>query len=324
LIPTREGHQTPGAGHDQRRLVEKLPLYPKQLTDRVFLLGNHYVSIYLVKGDRFSILVEAGLSITAPQVIGQLKTLEIDPSSLKYLILTHTHADHVMGAPLIKEAFPQIKITGVSEARDLLSKKKIIDFFTREDSYTSNRLLDFKAVDLYTPQTTSLPFAVEEIVSPGDILDLGGLSLHILDAPGHCRGGISLWEPQEKMLFCSDSLGFHLPPEKFVSNFYVDYDDFLKTFEALCALGPKWICPGHCGAYGGDSAAQFIAGSRRELNWITDYVTARAQSPEALSKAAEVLFERYCIDEATIFSPENTKYCVELLIRRVIESGSRG
>ena len=294
--------------------------YSKQLTDRVFLLGNHYISIYLVRGDRFSVLVEAGLSVTAPQLVAQLEHLEIDPSSLKYLILTHTHADHVMGAPLIKKAFPQIKITGVSEARDLLSRKKIIDFFTQEDSYTSNRLLDFKAVDPYTPQTTSLPFAVEEIVSPGDILDLGGLSLHILDAPGHCRGGIALWEPRGKILFCSDSLGFHLPPDKFVSNFYVDYDDYLKTFETLCALGPKWICPGHCGAYGGEAAAQFMAGSRRELDWITDYVTARSQSPAALSKAAEVLFERYSIDEATIFSPENTKYCVELLIRRIIES----
>ena len=298
--------------------------YPKQLTDRVFLLGNHYVSIYLVKGDRFSVLVEAGLSITAQQVIGQLKSLEIDPSSLKYLILTHTHADHVMGAPLIKSAFPQIKITGVSEAVDLLSRKKIIDFFTREDTYTSNRLLDFKAVDPNTPQNTSLPFAVEEIVSPGDILDPGGLSLHILDAPGHCRGGIVLWEPCEKMLFCSDSLGFHLPPEKFVSNFYVDYDDFLKTFETLCALGPRWICPGHCGAYGGKDAEQFIAGSIKELDWITDYVTTRAQSPETLTKTAEVLFKRYFIDEATIFSPENTKYCVELLIRRILKMGPGG
>ena len=294
--------------------------YPRQLTDRVFLLGNHYISIYLVRGDRFSVLVEAGLSVTAPQLVAQLEHLEIDPSSLKYLILTHTHADHVMGAPLIKKAFPQIKITGVSEAADLLSRKKIIDFFTQEDSYTSNRLLDFKAVDPYTPQTTSLPFTVEEIVSPGDILDLGGLTLHILDAPGHCRGGIALWEPSEKTLFCSDSLGFHLPPGKFVSNFYVDYDDYLKTFETLCALGPKWICPGHCGAYGGDAATQFMTGSRRELDWITDYVTTRSQSPEALSKAAEVLFERYSIDEATIFSPENTKYCVELLIRRILES----
>ena len=298
--------------------------YPRQLTDRVFLLGNHYVSLYLVKGDRFSVLVEAGLSITAPQVIDQLKHLEVDPKSLKYLILTHTHADHIMGAPLIKNAFPQIKITGVSEARDLLSKQKIIDFFIREDTYTSNRLVDFKAVDSHARQLTSPPFEVEKIVSPGDILDPGGSALHVLDAPGHCRGGIALWEPRGKILFCSDSLGFHLPPKKFVSNFYVDYDDYVKTFETLCALGPKWICPGHCGAYGGEDAVQFIAGSRRELNWITDYVTARAQSPEALSKAAEVLFERYCIDEATIFSPENTKYCVELLIRRILDMGSGG
>lgn len=294
--------------------------YPKQLTDRVFLLGNHYISIYLIQGDQFSVLVEAGLSITAPQVIGQLKHLEIDPSSLKYLILTHTHADHVMGAPLIKKAFPQIKITGVSQAADLLSKKKIIDFFIREDAYTSNRLVDFKAVGPDTPQPILRPFAIEKIISPGDTLDPGGLSLHVLDAPGHCRGGISLWEPLEKILFCSDSLGFHLPPEKFVSNFYVDYDDFLKTFETLCALGPRWICPGHSGAYGGDAAAQFMAGSRRELNWITDYVSARAQSPEALTKAADVIFQRYFIDEATIFNPENTKYCVELLIRRILKT----
>ena len=52
--------------------------YPKQLTDQVFLLGNRYVSIYLVKGDWFSVLVEAGLSITVPQLINQLKHFEID------------------------------------------------------------------------------------------------------------------------------------------------------------------------------------------------------------------------------------------------------
>ena len=294
--------------------------YPKQLTDRVFLLGNHYASIYLVKGDRFSVLVEAGLSVMAPQIADQLEHLEIDPASLKYLVLTHTHADHVMGAPLIKKSFPQIKITGVSEAEDLLSRKKIFDFFTREDAYTSNRLLDFNAVAPDASQPTSLPFIFEKIISPGDVLDPGGLSLHILDAPGHCRGGIALWEPRGKILFCSDSLGFHLPPEKFVSNFYVDYDDYRKTFETLCALKPKWICPGHCGAYGGEEAVQFMAGSRRELDWITDYVTDRAQSQEGITEAAEVLFQRYFMDEATIFSPENTKHCMELLIRRILES----
>jgi len=294
--------------------------YPKQIAEKVFLLGNHYISIYLVRGDRFSVLVEGGLSITAPQVVNRLKYLDVDPASLKYLILTHTHADHVMGAPLIKQAFPQIKIVGVPEAGDLLSRKKIIDFFIQEDRYTSKRLLDFKAVDAGTSPKDPPPFTVEETVSPGNILDLGGLSLHILDAPGHCRGGIALWEPREKTLFCSDSLGFHLPPEKFVSNFYVDYDTYLETFETLVALKPKWVCPGHCGAYGGDEAKKFMAGSRRELDWITDFVTKAPQSEKMLEKAADVLFQRYFIDEATIFSPENTKYCMELLIRRILES----
>ena len=73
--------------------------YPRQLTGKVFLLGNHYASIYLVKGDQFSVLVEAGLSVMAPQVVDQLEHLDISPANLKYLVLTHTHADHVMGTP---------------------------------------------------------------------------------------------------------------------------------------------------------------------------------------------------------------------------------
>jgi glyoxylase-like metal-dependent hydrolase (beta-lactamase superfamily II) len=294
--------------------------YPRQLTDRVFLLGNPCVSVYLIKGDRFSILVEAGLSITAPQIVDQLKTLEVDPSSLKYLIITHTHADHVMGAPLIKDVFPELMIAGVAEARDLLSRKKIIDFFTQEDAYTSNRLLDFEAVAPSSSLKAIPPFAVEKIVAPGEMLDPGGLPLHILDAPGHCRGGIALWNPQEKVLFCSDYLGFRLPSGQFVSNFYVDYDAYRNTFETLAALEPQWICPGHCGAHGGEKVAPYVDGSRRELKWIADYVTPRAQSPEELEKAAEALFQRYFVDEATIFSPENTKNCVELLIRRILES----
>ncbi len=294
--------------------------YPRQLTDNVFLLGNPFVSIYLVKGERFSVLIEGGLSVMAGQIVDQLKQLDIDPVTLRYLILTHTHADHVMGAQLIKQAIPGVKITGVREAKALLKKEKVVAFFIQEDAYTSKRLLDLEAVDPQTPQPAAVPVTIEEVISPDDTLDLGGFSLHILDAPGHCRGGIVLWEPREKVLFCSDSLGFHLPPDKFVSNFYVDYDDYLETFEALSALNPKWICPGHCGAYGGLAAERFIASSKGELAWISDYVSTERHSPETLEKAADVLFQRYFVDQATIFSPENTKSCMQLLIRRVLQS----
>ena len=147
--------------------------------------------------------------------------------------------------------------------------------------------------------------------------------MEIIDAPGHCLGGLALWEPREKMLFCSDYLGFCLPPEQFVSNFYVDYDDFLKTFEKLSGLAPRWICPGHCGIYFGEEAVHFLNGSRKELKWVLEHIVHHAQSPERLEDVKKELFNRYFVGESTIFSPENTRYCMDLLVRRILNSEAR-
>ncbi len=294
--------------------------YPKKLTEQVFLLGNHYVSVYLVRGERFSVLIEAGLSSTSAQVIRQLKELAVPPESLKSLFVTHAHADHVTGAAPLKQAFPQMAVTAGEKTKELLAKEKIQQFFFEEDRYTSSRLLELGAI---TPQDlvkAPLFSQVEEVVRPGQTLDLGGLQLHVMDAPGHCLGGLAFWEPQKKMLFCSDYLGFCLPPDRFVSNFYVDYDAFRATFENLSRLKPQWICPGHCNVYEGKEAIRFLQGSKRELEWVLEYVASHAQTQETLQKVKEDLFNRYYTGEATIFSPENTRYCMDLLVRRILHS----
>ena len=294
--------------------------YPKKLTERVFLLGNHYISVYLVKGDRFSILIEAGLSSTAAQVIDQIEELRIEPVGIKELFIAHAHADHVTGAAPLKQAFPWMTITAGDKTKDLLSKEKIREFFSLEDRYTSSRLVELGAVTDQNLVEGPPSYEVEEVVRPGQILDLGGIQLEIMDAPGHCMGGLALWEPGEKMLFCSDYLGFCLPSDRFVSNFYVDYDDYLRTFEALSGLCPRWICPGHCGVYFGEEAARFLKGSREELQWVLEHVVRHGQSPERLEDVKEELFNRYYVGESTIFSPENTRYCMDLLVRRVLDS----
>jgi glyoxylase-like metal-dependent hydrolase (beta-lactamase superfamily II) len=294
--------------------------YPKKLTERVFLLGNHYISIYHVRGDRFSILIEAGLSSTAAQVIQQLNELSVKPESLNKLFVTHAHADHVTGAAPLKRALPWMTITAGEKTKDLLSKEKIQQFFFSEDQYTSSRLAELGAVAERNLVDDPFVCEVEEVVRPGQTLDLGGIQLEIMDAPGHCLGGLALWEPKEKMLFCSDYLGFCLPPDQFVSNFYVDYDEFRTTFENLSRLDPQWICPGHCNVYKGEEAAHFLQGSRKELEWVLDYVASHAQSQETHREVKEDFFNRYFTGESTIFSPENTRYCMDLLVRRILDS----
>jgi len=256
----------------------------------------------------------------ATQVIHQIEELQVETASIKKLLVTHAHADHVTGAAPLKQTFPWMSITASEKTKDLLSKEKIQSYFSLEDRYISSQLVELGTVAKGDLLENSLPYEVEEVLVPGQILDLGGIELHVLDAPGHCMGGIALWEPQEKMIFCSDYLGFCLPPAQFVSNFYVDYDDFLETFENLSRLAPQWICPGHCNVYFGEKADRFIEGSRKELKWVLKTVASHAQSPEKLGKLKGKLFNRYFVQEATIFSQENTRYCMDLLVRRILDS----
>ena len=65
---------------------------------------------------------------------------------------------------------------------------------------------------------------------------------------------------------CSDYLGFLVPPDTFVPNFYVDFKDFMTTFESLAQLNLSWICPGHCGTFADKEAVRFMDRARKEMD----------------------------------------------------------
>lgn len=296
--------------------------FPQRLTRDITLLGNRYFSLYLIRrGDSYT-LIECGISSIAKEVIRQIRSLNIDGSRIQDLILTHGHADHITGAPVLKKAMPWIRVKATSETKDLLSRKKIQDLFLRDDRDIHCRLSELNAVESTEGGSLSLENLVDVIISPGQVLEGDDTNIEVLDAPGHCKGGIALWQPEIRVLFCSDYLGFHLPPDRFVSNFYVNYDAYLETFELLSGLEPEWICPGHCGAYAGENARRFIELSRAELKWLHDYVVENGRSSEKVEMTKKTLFDRYYVGEAAMFSEESSHYCIDLLIRRILSSES--
>ena len=234
--------------------------YPQKLTDRVTLLGNIYFSVYLVQGEHYSALIEPGISSTAKRITNQLENLNVDPASVHDLILMHAHADHVTGAPILKEEMPQLRVKSSSETDNLLQKKKIQDFFLKDDTDIERNLEALRAPIFPCTKPFSLKGLVDETITPEQVLMIDDYPLEILDAPGHCMGGIALWQPEDRILFCSDYLGFRMPSGTFVTNFYVDYDDYMNTFDRLCRLEPQWICPGHCGAFSGEDVIRYMEG----------------------------------------------------------------
>lgn len=79
-------------------------------------------------------------------------------------------------------------------------------------------------------------------VTDGQIFDLGGATLEIVETPGHTQGGISVWYKEKKQAFIGDTTGFFVwlfAPETTSREVYID------TLNRLLELPVEFYIGGH-------------------------------------------------------------------------------
>lgn len=99
-----------------------------------------------------------------------VQTLEQEGVTLKYIIETHTHADHVSSLPELKEVFP-----GVHSVRHIASPSKTADIYIEKDVTELPLGASFLTV-MYTPGHTNESISIYNghEVFTGDTLLIGG------------------------------------------------------------------------------------------------------------------------------------------------------
>lgn len=292
--------------------------FPHKLSDHLWVLGNYYFNIYLVKGSRFSALVEAGVSAVVDSVIEQLEFLDVSPD---YLVLTHPHSDHFTGLAGLRECFGNARVIAGQGARDFVLHPKAAAMITIEDRFISDQLAA-RGITPGRPPITAIDFPDNcQVVEDPVQIDLGGITLTCFKVNGHSPGNILVHIPQLDAVIASDSLGFHYPRRGFCPLFFTGLQGYMATMDHIAALQPRIIGPAHQGVLSGPSAQAAIETAMRATREVFERVVAETRGHEKL--IAE-LFDQFYRDEFTLYSQENIHGCMRLLVRRALEAYASG
>ncbi len=112
-----------------------------------------------------------------------LQKIDVLGLTLKQILLTHSHPDHVCGNRKIKEASGAEIVAHQLEA-EFMAKPEIAQYFS---------MLGLEA---------SPP--VDRVVTGGDTIEIGEEKLQVIHTPGHTPGGICLYNAPH--LFTGDTL----------------------------------------------------------------------------------------------------------------------
>jgi len=119
------------------------------------------------------------------QIDDILEILRGEGLSLKQIVITHAHIDHVGGAMKLKAA------TGAP-------------ILMNQDDYALLRMLDMQA--MWVGMRPPGDVKIDEGLSEGRVLKIGSVPATVVHTPGHTEGSICLYMADEKKLIAGDTL----------------------------------------------------------------------------------------------------------------------
>lgn len=146
--------------------------------DHLNLITNCYIIVD--EETKEAMVIDPGAE--GQKIIDMLDILECN---LKYIFITHCHADHI-GA--------------INEVKNAKGGKILI---SREDA---PGLYDEGISLTYYTETENPELEADSRVDDGDLIHLGKLEFRVIATPGHTKGGLCLYCQDEDMIFTGDTI----------------------------------------------------------------------------------------------------------------------
>jgi len=250
----------------------------ERVNEEVTRIPGRMANTYLVEAPKGLILVDTGLPGTEKRIAKALAQLGRTAESVKLVLITHRHLDHIGSVAAIKHAFPKATIASHPFEKPYIAgtlvatvppawsiQGRIMRRVTKFASWFVKLLRIVKYKPIY----------VDKPSDDESILEATGLDGSILWTPGHTKGSITLFLNKTKTAIVGDLLrsrrGKLVEPSLMESPTQTG-----ASVHRLLELGPETICPGH----GKPTAASKVRLSKRTELPIKDLAKEKKKEKE--------------------------------------------
>jgi len=232
-------------------------------------IGLKFVCMYLFKIDNTHILIDAGMNFPdwKKKFFSDLQKINLTIQDIDYLIVTHSHPDHVGLVKTLKEDNPNIQILMHEITHDVIKwmtdPKNEDEIKNSADEVTSRTMkygiTEEKAKNIFG-FTAGMHRMIhytkpDRILNDNDEIRFDSTKLKFIWTPGHSLGHICVFDESNRHLFAGDHILSRITPNIGTSmgnpstekkyDFTNILDWYLKSLDKIDDLNPKIIFPAH-------------------------------------------------------------------------------
>ena len=168
---------------------------PAKVFDNLYFVGSRIHSSWALTSNEGIILIDTLFTYNSEEeIVGGLKKLGLDPAKVKYVIISHAHADHVVGAKLMQDRFGSRIVMGGPDwdsiersvnGYPLGKPKRDIVADDGQKITVGDASVTIVTTPGHTPGTLSLLFTVKDRGRPIHVAYSGGTAFNFPSTPAN-------------------------------------------------------------------------------------------------------------------------------------------
>lgn len=273
---------------------------------------------FLFVSENTTFLLDNGFAFCGEEMVKNIKDT-LGDRKLDYILLTHSHYDHLSGTPYIIRAYPDVKVVANDHTANVIVRdgaKKVMRQMNAAaaQSYSAGEFEDL---------TDSL--RVDIVVKDDDVVDLGDFRFKVCGFPGHTKCSIGFYSEEERLLLSCETLGVYIGDEKLACQYLVGYQMSIDSIDRALALDIEKMLIPHTGIVEGERCENLLKASRElAVNGAKEIVYGFREGKDE-KELLTILKEKYYTPYVRKLQPEaafdlNAKYMIPMLIKELAEN----